>query len=366
MQQGSKLIGNASSVFGYSISLSADGYTALVGAPADGGQGAAYVLTRVGSPWIQQARLTPNDEQVPGPLVQFGLSVSLSGDGNTALVGGPNDGPQSGAAWVFARSGSTWTQQGPKLQPAQGGEDGAAHFGLSAALSGDGSTVHWSSGPYDGFATVLGSVWIFARTGTVWAEQDAIFPSDAVGPTEFGASVALSSNGNTALVGGPFDGASNTMSGAAWVFTRSGSTWTQQGSALSGSDESASLLGSSVALSADGRTALIGGPQDDGNVGAAWVFSSSGSTWSQQGPKLTGSGEAGTGAFGYSVALSADGDTALIEGDNDDGAAFGAAWLFARAAGSWAQQDGKITTSDEHETGAAEAFAQTVALWRGS
>jgi hypothetical protein len=112
----------------------------------------------------------------------------------------------------------------------------------------------------------------------------------------------------------------------------------QLGSKLTGGGASgAAGFGFDVALSADGNTALIGGPFDNGDRGAAWVFTRSGSVWSQQGPKLTGSDEAGAGLFGRAVALSADGNTALIGGPSDNGSA-GAAWVFTRSAGTWSQQ----------------------------
>ena len=101
------------------------------------------------------------------------------------------------------------------------------------------------------------------------------------------------------------------------MFTRSGSTWTQQGAKLHrpSGEIGEGEFGYSVALSGDGNTALIGGPGDNAKVGAAWVFTRSGSTWTQQGAKLTGSGETGAGEFGAtSVALSSDGNTALIGG----------------------------------------------------
>ena len=143
-----------------------------------------------------------------------------------------------------------------------------------------------------------------------------------------GFSVALSSNGNTALVGGPGDSG---KAGAAWVFTRSEGKWTQQ-QELKGSGESGSgEFGSGVALGAEGNTALIGGPSDNGEAGAAWVFTRSGSTWTQQGSKLTGSGEVGKGEFGFSVALeSKEGNTALIGGRGDN-SMVGAAWVFTRS-----------------------------------
>ena len=110
-------------------------------------------------------------------------------------------------------------------------------------------------------------------------------PSDETGPGQFGSSVALSSDGNTALIGADDD---NGQNGAAWVFTRTGATWAQQSSKLTPSDETgAGRFGISVALSSDGNTALIGGYMDNNGVGAAWVFTRAGAAWSQQGPKLT-------------------------------------------------------------------------------
>ena len=153
---------------------------------------------------------------------------------------------------------------------------------------------------------------MFTRSGSTWTQQGPkLTATDEQGRfRRFGYSVALSGDGNTALIGGPDD---KTNVGAAWVFTRSGSTWTQQGPKLTATDESGQgSFGGSVALSGDGNTALIGGPDDKTNVGAAWVFTRSGSTWTQQGPKLTASDGEGPGFFGDSVALSADGDTALI------------------------------------------------------
>jgi len=140
--------------------------------------------------------------------------------------------------------------------------------------------------------------------------------SDEVGEGRLGSSVALSSDGATMVVGAPFD---NSNAGAVWVFTRSGTTWTQQGKKLTGAEESgAGEFGISVALSSNGNTALIGGHEDNGGTGAAWVFTRSGSTWTQQGKKLTGGGETGPGKFGRSVALSSNGNTALIGGTTDE------------------------------------------------
>lgn len=138
--------------------------------------------------------------------------------------------------------------------------------------------------------------------------------------------MALSKDGNTAIVGGYGD---NDGVGAAWVFTRSGTTWIQQGNKLVGTGVAGPVAfqGMSVALSGDGHMALIGGAFDDSGVGAVWAFTRSGTTWIQQGGKLVGTGAVGAAAQGMSMALSADGKTAIVGGLMDDNEA-GAAWIF--------------------------------------
>ncbi len=324
-QQGEKLTGAGESGeghFGRGLALSADGDTALVGAPSDdGGAGAVWVFTRSGSTWTQQAELTGGGESGKG---WFGRSVTLSADGDTALVGGYVDHGDAGAVWTFTRSGSTWTQVGAKLT-AGAEERGAGEFGFGVALSGDGQTALVGARNDAGGA---GAAWVFARSGSTWTQQGAKLTGDEEsGGAYFGGSVALSQDGETALIGGLKDSGDI---GAAWTFTRSGSTWTQQGAKLTGGEESGgAYFGDSVALSADGDVALIGGHKDDTQIGAAWMFARSGSTWTQDGAKLTGGEELGMGQFGWSVALSGDGATALIGGLGDDGK-IGAAWAFAQ------------------------------------
>jgi FG-GAP repeat len=328
-QQGPKLTAKAGEEevdgrFGKSVNLSADGSTALIGAPFDAGfAGSAWVFTRSGSTWTQQGpKLTGGGEEVGEG--RFGTGVSLSASGDTALVGGEGDNGVAGAAWVFTRSGSTWTQQGPKLT---GGKEevGEGRLGESVALSGDGNTA--LVGGY-GDNGGIGAAWVFTRSGSTWTQQGPKLKAasgEEVGDGAFAFSVALSGEGNTALVGSPGDKGGF---GAAYVFTRSGSSWTQQGTKLTGSETtSESEFGTGAALSETGETALVGGEGDSAGAGAAWVFARSGSTWSEQGSKLTGGGEEGGGLLGQSVALSADGDTAIAGGEGDD-TSRGAAWAF--------------------------------------
>src|SRR5271157_5138300 len=183
-----------------------------------------------------------------------------------------------------AASSADFVQQGARLVGA--GATGGAALGVSVALSADGSTAI-VGGSYDNGS--IGAAWVFTRSGGVWSQQgDKLVGSGAVGPSQQGCSVALSADGSTAIVGGRLD---NGGVGAAWVFTRSGGVWSQQGDKLVGTDVSGSAyLGTSVAISADGATAIVGGPSDGGDGGAAWVFTRSGGVWSQQGSKLAGGG----------------------------------------------------------------------------
>ena len=357
VQQGAKLVGTGAignALQGESVAISRDGNTALIGGPHDdNGAGAAWVFTRTGSTWTQQGpKLVGTGAAASAYGAGQGASVALSSDGNTALIGGPGDADYTGAAWVFTRTGTTWTQQGSKLVGTGAALSGSQQ-GSSVTLSGDGNTALIGA-PADNFDEVAkgdsGAVWVFTRSGTTWTQQGPKLATGA--PDAFGASLALSNDGNTALIGGPAAGDST---GAAWVFTRTGTTWTEQ-AALAGTgapiatyETGGASQGWSVALSSDGNTALIGGPAVNyngvttGYAGAAWVFTRSGTTWTQQGPKLVGTPAISGALQGWSVALSSDGNTALIGGNNKAQApTAGVMWVFTRSGTTWTQQESKL------------------------
>ncbi|HZQ04779.1 MAG TPA: hypothetical protein VFA88_12265 [Gaiellaceae bacterium] len=333
--------------FGSGLALSGDGTTAVVGAPgANGNLGAAWVYTRSGSSWSRGAELLPADET---GAARAGARVALSADGKTAVLGGPWDDGGVGAAWVFVRTAGGWTAEGPKLVAAD--PSGVRFFGAAVALSADGSTALVGAHG-DG----VGAAYVFARSASGWLQTAKLVANDESGAGRFGVSVALSGDGGTALVGGWNDDGGP---GAAWVFVRSPWGWLQQGPKLVPNDASgAAAFGDSAALSADGSTALVGGEVDRGVAGAAWVFVRAHGAWVQQGPKLTARGENGTVYFGKSVALSADGSTALIGASGDDAGA-GAAWVFGRSGSTWAPEVGKLTGSG---AAGAAAFGKAVAL----
>jgi IPT/TIG domain/FG-GAP repeat len=345
--QGSGEVGNGR--FARSVALSAYGNTALIGGPRDSGnRGTVWVFTRSGSTWTQQAKLESGENGKQSAHLYFGRGVALSADGNTVLIGDRGSRRNIGAAWVFTRSGSTWTQRA-KLEGS--GEIGAARFGSPVSLSADGGTALIGGYADDGR---VGAAWVFTGSGSTWTQQAKLEGGGELGRGQFGRSVALSGDGDSALIGGFTD---HHKLGAAWIFTRSGSTWTQQTKLQAGGELGRGEFGRSVALSGDGGTALIGGFTDNGAVGAAWVFTGSGSTWTQQ-TELEGGGEAGSGEFGHGAALSADGNTALIGGSTDEGG-LGAAWIFTRANGLWTQQGSKLAIGKES---AVAGFGWSVAL----
>lgn len=354
-QQGAKLVVSdavGSAFLGGAVAVSADGNTALFG-----GSGAAWVFTRTSGVWSEQVKLTASDAVGDAG---FGYSVSLSADGNTAFIGGPWDGGTTGASWVFVRSAGVWTEQAKLTAQAEaastcsschGNEVTAAQFnpqtqGSSVSLSGDGNTAIVGA-VWDHHNR--GSAWIFTRNGTTWTQSSGtLLASDATGQSQQGVSVAMSGDGTTAMVGGNIqdDGA-----GAAWVYTLSGGSWTQQGSRLWPNDSVDSWVdfGVSLALSADGNTALIGGDNENGSLGAAWVFARANGVWTQQGGKLTASDATGMGPpsqqvfQGFAVSLSADGNTAVVGGWGDGtNWATGAVWEYTRLNGVWSQRGNKL------------------------
>jgi len=352
LQQGSKLVGKGNTGNarqGISVAVSADGITAIVGGYADNNnQGAAWVYTRSAGIWKQQgAKLVGND--AVGGAASQGNSVAISADGKTAIVGGPGDNGGQGAAWVYTRTAGVWTQQGPKLVGTGVVGSYGASQGYSVAISADGNTA-LVGGYYDNSG--IGAVWVYTRSGGTWTQQGAkLVGTGAVGSSIFqGWSVSLSADGNTAITGGWQD---NSNQGAAWVYTRSGGVWTQQGAKLVGSDVVGnSTQGFSVSISADGNTAIVGGKGDNTSVGAAWVYTRSGGVWSQQGSKLVGTGAVGAAEQGVSVSLTADGNTAMVGGWFDN-SSVGAAWVYTRSGGAWTQQGQKLVG-----TGGAGSFSE--------
>jgi hypothetical protein len=338
----------------------------------------------------------------------FGGTVALSGD--TLVVGASGEasgnGNQSddsatnaGAVYVFRRSGGTWTQEAYlKASNAQG----ADFFGTSVAISGDLIAVGASgeasnaTGPYanqsDNSAAGAGAVYVFSRIGTTWSQEAYIKASNTGAGDAFGQHLALDGdtlavsaiNEDSASTGinGVQSNNSSQDSGAVYVFRKTGVTWAQEAyvkaSNTGGGDQfgaSVSLGGGTLAVGAideDSNATGVGGNQANetaGDAGAAYVFTRSGVTWSQQ-AYVKASNTDGGDLFGYSVALSGNrlavgafgessGATG-VDGDQSDDSvgASGAAYVFLRTGTTWAQE-AYVKASN---TGFADRFGSSLAL----
>jgi len=412
---------------GWGVAISSDGNTMAVGAPHESGgakglngnqgdnsmygSGAVYVFVRNGAGWTQQAYVKPSNPQMGA---EFGHVVALSADGSTLAVsaygeaskstginGNQDDHsiPQAGAAYVFTRSGTAWTQRA-YIKASNTGEAGATadsfgdgdQFGVSMTLSDDGRTlaigaISEDSGASgingnqsDNSATSAGAVYVFALTGNTWAQQAYVKAGNPDAGDLFGYSVSLSADGNTLAVGSydeggsarGIDGPPDNMrrgAGAVYIFGRTGTTWAQQTYIHASNAEGGDSFGVNVVLSDDGNTLLASSLDedckatgvnppgcdndraDDISTGAAYVFVRTGGTWSQQAflkPSNTGPND----WFGSRAALSGDGNTAILNSsledssgkgingkqDDDDAPESGAVYIFARTGTTWSQR----------------------------
>ncbi len=311
------------------------------------GAGAAYVYRRddAGTPldysddvWLQEARLTASD---PGTGDNFGQSVSVSG--NTVVVGSPSDGVapylNSGSVYVFTHSGGGWVEQA-KLEASDPAD--FDQLGVSVSVSGDTVVAGSSSDDDNGFNS--GSAYVFIRSGTTWSQQAKLTASDADSGDRFGYTVSVS--GETAVVGSPNNEDQGRDTGSAYIFTRSGNLWNEQAKLTASDAASGDYFGVSVSVS--GETVVVGSDGDinDGGTyaGSAYVFTQSGGTWNEQ-AKLTASDAGTSDRFGRSVAVS--GDTVVVGSlfDNDSGSNSGSAYVFARSGAIWSEQ-AKLTARD--------------------
>jgi hypothetical protein len=399
--------------FGTSVAVSGD--TVVVGAYGEGSNttgvnstpsdnapdsGAVYVFVRSGTVWNQQAYLKASNT---GAGDYFGSSVSVSGD--TVVVGalnedssttGVNSTPNesaasSGAAYVFVRSGTVWSQQAYLKASNTGSGD---NFGRSVSVSGDtvvvgaygeDSSTTGINSTSDESAINSGAAYVFVRSAGVWGQQSYLKASNTGASDNFGWSVAVS--GNTVAVGAPYEDSSTTgvnstpnesaaSSGAAYVFVRSGTVWNQQAYLKTLNTGANDNFGYSVAVDVD--TVVVGASEEDssttgvnstpnesaGSSGAAYVFVYSAGVWSQRAylkASNTGPGD----RFGFSVAVS--GGTVVVgaygEGssttgvnstpiENASGYSSGAAYVFVRNGTTWSQQ-AYLKASN---TGASDSF----------
>ncbi|HRI07536.1 MAG TPA: DUF4215 domain-containing protein [Nannocystaceae bacterium] len=409
--------------FGAAVALSADGKTLAVGAQEedsaatgiDGDQadnsadnaGAVYVFVEVGGIWSQQAYIKASNTGAGDGFGggAFGGDLALSADGNTLAIGASredsaatgvggdqssNAATDSGAVYVFKRANAAWSQQA-YIKASNTGEKDL--FGYGVALSADGDTLAVGAVAETSGATGIngdqadnsvpgaGAAYVFVRANGVWSQQ-AYVKAAKSGYAQFGIVVALSGNGDTLAVGAR--GESNT--GAAYVFVRANKIWSQQAHIKASNPAANDAFGKSIALSTDGNTLAVGATWEDSaatgvngdqandaakDSGAAYVFVRANNLWSQQ-AYIKASNTGVEDWFGWSVALSGDGDALVvgtypedsaavgIGGDqgNNNASGAGAAYVFLRTNGAWHQRSYVKASNTE----ALDYFGRDVAL----
>ncbi len=320
----SDILGKATSIYGN---------TAVVTAPGEdqaaSGAGAAYVFVKSGASWIEQQKLISNDG-----TSNDGLGGAIDIYEDTIILGAEYDAPngtRSGSAYVFTRSGSTWTQQA-KLIPSDG--DSNDYFGHSVAVYKDMAII--GAHRDEDAGSNGGSTYLFTRSGSTWTQQAKILPLDVSAGYYFGKAVAVYED--TMFISAERDSTASSLAGSVYVFSNIAGTWTQQTKLFASNASSIRLFGSSLSVD---RDSLIVGKNDSLNGDSAYIFVGSGATWSEQ-AKIDG--PVGS-RFGRQVSIS--GDKAIIgdEWDNTNGSNAGAIYIYSRSGSTWTQDQKYVHSS---------------------
>ncbi len=295
---------------GQSVAMSDDGKTVIVGAPYNDGNGGSSGHARVyrldGSVWTQIG----GDIDGEGSNNYSGWSVAMSSDGGTVIIGSPHNSDTDHAAGqvrIYRLDGLAWTQVGGDIE----GDAIYDQFGTSVAMSSDGATVIVGTPYSDANGIDAGQVSVYHFNGSAWTQVGGDIDGEAA-RDEFGYSVAMSSDGGTIVVGAPLNDGGGGSAGHARVYRFDGSAWIQIGDDIEG-EASFDVAGRSVAMSSDGHTVAVGAPYNDGNgidAGHARVYSVDGATWTQVGADMDG--EAAFDELGQSVAMNSDGGTVIV------------------------------------------------------
>lgn len=316
--------------FGERLDISEDGNVVIIGVHADdivaSNEGSCYIFVRSGTTWTQQAKLTASDKAGSD---NFGIGVSLTDNGNYALVGASGDDPRgssSGSVYGFVRSGTTWTEV-TKIFPSDGiAED---KFGASISISKDGKYAAIGA-PSNSSGS--GSVFIYVRSGNTFIRQAKLKAGGGAVDDFFGTSVGINADGTTVIIGASrYDGTAGSNEGSAYVFVRSGTTWTQQAQLFPDIKQPSSFYGFDVSITYDGNVALVSHHFSDSlgvtDAGVAFIYQRSGTTWNQL-YKLSHSDPTTFDQFGLSLRMSGDGSVAVIGAPGEDTAASGGGSVF--------------------------------------
>jgi len=321
-QKGVDVIGDLGSQSGFSIDLSEDGNVLAVGLVRGNNPileeftGVVRIYDWIGSTWTQRG------QDILGEIGNdnFGWSINLSSDGNSIIIGAPtngNNGNNSGNIRVFNWNGSAWNQKGSTIT----GVQVSNKFGSAVAINSDATVIAAGAPKNSSNGTASGHVRIFEWTGSLWSLRGAPLVGQNAGD-EFGSSLGLSDDGNTIIVGSPLSSSNGTYKGKVDVYSWNGGSWLAKGVALEGTSIN-DRFGWSVSIDADGNTIVAGSPISSANgtsSGKVKVYSWDGSSsWQSKGNDIIG--EAAGDRSGWSVDLSNDGESLIIGATHNDGGA---------------------------------------------
>lgn len=328
--------GGADDRFGREVSLSSDGLTAAVMAVDDSaGYGLVYIFSKASGSWQETDTLS-----ISGGNRSFS-SIALSGDGKSLAVGISQDdtlGVLAGAVHIFSKVSGSWLQ-GEKLIGVNYPNNATDQLGISVSISDDGLVVVAGAIQSDIAVTSGGAAYVFSKASGSWVDEATLTASDAAVSDKFGDKVSLSDDGIKVVIAARANSDAGSNSGAAYVFSKASGSWIEEEKLLSSDIEAADSFGESVFISGDGQTVIVGADNWDysgviRNSGAAYIFQFISGSW-QEIEILSPEVSKDNGAFGRDVCLSSDGSIALV-GTNGNylEPAF---YLFSNVSGSWAQ-----------------------------
>ena len=350
--------------FGSSVGIDNDATRVAIGArnASVGGTstcGVVYIFLRTGSSWALEAKLNATDK-VSGDM--FGSSVAMATDGTRIVVGAYGSDvttTDTGAAYIFSRTGTTWTQEA-KLTAS----DRLASDYFASTVAMDKTCTRVICGVYysdPGGLNAAGAAYVYVRSGTTWTQEAKLLASDRAANEYFGTSVSMNGDGTLAMVGCP---AKSNSTGAVYIYSRATTTWTQEAKLLASDGVTSDNFGSTCAMSdvATGCRVIISAHGKSSFAGAAYVFLRTGTTWAQEAKLLPSVAVAGD-SFGYNVSISFNGDRIILGAQSFDNVSpsmtnCGAIYIFTRTGTTWTE-GARVMASDK---AANDAYGSAVRI----
>lgn len=346
---------SATAQFGYSVAIDSTGTRVVVGANQTeptgvSNSGGCYIFIRNGSTWTQEAVLVPS-----GVLTSsfYGNAVAIDSTGTRVVLTSSNiAATNKGSVCIFLRTGTTWAQEAIFTASDTAAGD---YFGSAVSMTSDGSRIIVGAHSASNGSISCGAAYIFSRTGTTWTQEKKMQPSDANGNDKYGYAVSISGDGSRAIIGAYSKTVNVAAQGEIYIWVRSGTSWSQE-LALAGPVSTVQMrFGYSVSMDNTGTRVAIGAYSNNVSAvstGTTYIYLRTGTTWAQE-ANLSASDYTANMNFGYSVSISSDGSRVLVgasNGNSNTVTTSGIAYTFTRNGTTWTQES-KMQPSDPLATG---------------